>query len=72
MIELIPAIDIINGQCVRLTQGDYDAKTVYSTDPTEVAVGFERMGMKRLHVVDLDIKCQSVQSYRSVFSRRKS
>ena len=54
MIELIPAIDIINGQCVRLTQGDYDAKTVYSTDPPEVAVGFERMGMKRLHVVDLD------------------
>lgn len=54
MIELIPAIDIIHGQCVRLTQGDYDAKTVYSTDPTEVAVGFERMGMKRLHVVDLD------------------
>ena len=54
MIELIPAIDIINGQCVRLTQGDYDAKTVYSADPTEVAVAFERMGLKRLHVVDLD------------------
>ena len=54
MIELIPAIDIINGQCVRLTQGDYDAKTVYSSDPTEVAVAFEQMGLKRLHVVDLD------------------
>lgn len=54
MIELIPAIDIINGQCVRLRQGDYDAKTVYSTDPTEVAVDFERMGLKRLHIVDLD------------------
>ena len=54
MIELIPAIDIINGQCVRLTQGDYDAKTVYSANPTEVAVAFERMGLKRLHVVDLD------------------
>lgn len=54
MIELIPAIDIINGQCVRLRQGDYDAKTVYSSDPIEVAVGFERMGLRRLHIVDLD------------------
>jgi len=54
MIELIPAIDIIGGQCVRLTQGDYNAKTVYSTNPTEVAIAFEQMGMKRLHVVDLD------------------
>lgn len=54
MIELIPAIDIIDGQCVRLTKGDYDAKTVYSSDPTEVAAEFERLGFTRLHVVDLD------------------
>ena len=54
MIELIPAIDIIDGQCVRLTQGDYNAKTVYSSDPVEVASEFDRIGFKRLHVVDLD------------------
>ena len=54
MIELIPAIDIIDGQCVRLTKGDYEAKTVYSRNPVEVAVNFERMGFRRLHVVDLD------------------
>lgn len=54
MIELIPAIDIINGQCVRLTKGDYDQKTVYRDSPAEVAKEFESFGFKRLHVVDLD------------------
>ena len=54
MIELIPAIDIIDGQCVRLTKGDYDQKTVYRDSPVEVAKGFEALGFKRLHVVDLD------------------
>lgn len=53
-IELIPAIDIIGGQCVRLTKGDYAQKTVYSSDPVEVARHFEQMGFRRLHVVDLD------------------
>ena len=53
MIELIPAIDIINGQCVRLTKGDYDQKTVYG-EPLDMALEFERIGYKRLHVVDLD------------------
>ena len=53
MIELIPAIDIINGQCVRLTKGDYDQKTVYGK-PLDMALEFERIGYKRLHVVDLD------------------
>ena len=53
MIELIPAIDIINGQCVRLTKGDYDQKTVYG-EPLDMACEFERIGFKRLHVVDLD------------------
>ena len=54
MIELIPAIDIIGGQCVRLTKGDYEAKTVYSTNPADIARQFESLGFKRLHVVDLD------------------
>lgn len=54
MIEIIPAIDICNGQCVRLKQGDYDACTIYSSDPLEVAKRFEDIGVKRLHLVDLD------------------
>ncbi len=53
MIELIPAIDIIDGQCVRLTKGDYHQKTVYG-HPLEMALEFERIGYKRLHMVDLD------------------
>ena len=53
-IELIPAIDIINGQCVRLTKGDYNQKTVYRDSPAEVAKEFEALGFERLHVVDLD------------------
>ena len=52
-IQLIPAIDIINGQCVRLTKGDYNQKTIYG-DPLDMALEFERLGFKRLHVVDLD------------------
>lgn len=54
MIELIPAIDIINGQCVRLTKGNYDQKTVYRDSPAEVAREYEAIGFQRLHVVDLD------------------
>lgn len=53
-IEIIPAIDIIEGKCVRLTRGDYSTKKVYGEDPVEVAMEFERMGIRRLHVVDLD------------------
>ncbi len=53
MIELIPAIDIIDGKCVRLTNGDYNTKKVYG-DPVEMAVRFEQKGFTRLHVVDLD------------------
>ena len=52
-IELIPAIDIIDGKCVRLTKGDYDQKTVYG-EPLDMALEFEHIGFKRLHVVDLD------------------
>ena len=53
MIELIPAIDIIDGKCVRLTNGDYAQKTIYG-NPVEMAREFERIGFHRLHVVDLD------------------
>ncbi|MDE5709996.1 1-(5-phosphoribosyl)-5-[(5-phosphoribosylamino)methylideneamino]imidazole-4-carboxamide isomerase [Bacteroides sp.] len=54
MIELIPAIDIIDGKCVRLSQGDYDSKKVYNENPVEVAKELEGCGIRRLHVVDLD------------------
>lgn len=54
MIELIPAIDIIGGECVRLTKGDYSMKKVYNADPIKVAMEFEKLGFKRLHMVDLD------------------
>lgn len=54
MIEIVPAIDIIDGKLVRLTKGDYNAMTEYSLDPLEVAKQFEGIGLKRLHVVDLD------------------
>ena len=53
-IELIPAIDLIDGKCVRLQKGDYHAKTVYNDDPVAQTREFERLGLKRLHVVDLD------------------
>lgn len=53
-IELIPAIDIIEGKCVRLTQGDYTRKKVYNEDPITQAQEFEQLGFKRLHLVDLD------------------
>ncbi|KPJ64962.1 1-(5-phosphoribosyl)-5-[(5-phosphoribosylamino)methylideneamino] imidazole-4-carboxamide isomerase [candidate division WOR-1 bacterium DG_54_3] len=54
MFEVIPAIDILNGKCVRLKQGRYDAETVYSKDPVEMAKKWESEGAKRLHLVDLD------------------
>ena len=54
MIELVPAIDIIDGKCVRLSQGDYNTQKVYNENPLEVAKEFEASGIRRLHVVDLD------------------
>jgi phosphoribosylformimino-5-aminoimidazole carboxamide ribotide isomerase len=51
---IIPAIDIIDGKCVRLTKGDYDQKKIYSDNPVEVAKEFEAAGIQRLHIVDLD------------------
>src|SRR6201991_5192630 len=53
-MEIIPAIDIIDGKCVRLTQGDYAQKKVYNEHPLEVAMAFEDAGLQRLHLVDLD------------------
>jgi len=53
-VEIIPAIDIIDGKCVRLTQGDYQQKKIYNEHPLEVAKQFEAVGLNRLHLVDLD------------------
>lgn len=54
MIEIIPAIDLIDGKCVRLSQGDYAQKTIYNENPLEVAKMFADAGIRRLHLVDLD------------------
>jgi len=54
MIEIIPAIDIIDGKCVRLSQGNYDTKKIYNESPVEVAKEYEANGVRRLHMVDLD------------------
>lgn len=65
MIEIIPAIDIIDGKCVRLVQGDYEKKTVYNEDPLEVAKMFEAHGIRRLHLVDLDgAKAHHIVNYK--------
>ena len=53
-MEIIPAIDVIDGKCVRLSKGDYDTKKIYNEDPLEVALQFADWGLRRLHVVDLD------------------
>ena len=53
-MEIIPAIDIIDGKCVRLTQGDYTQKKIYNENPLDVAKSFEDIGVRRLHLVDLD------------------
>jgi len=54
MIRILPAIDIIDGKCVRLTKGDYDTKTVYDTEPLEMAKQYEDCGISQIHIVDLD------------------
>ncbi|HDR52206.1 MAG TPA: 1-(5-phosphoribosyl)-5-[(5-phosphoribosylamino)methylideneamino]imidazole-4-carboxamide isomerase, partial [Mariniphaga anaerophila] len=64
-IEIIPAIDIIGGKCVRLSQGDYERKTVYNENPLEVARMFEDAGISRLHLVDLDgAKAKHIVNYK--------
>ncbi len=63
-MRIIPAIDIINGHCVRLTKGDYSTKKVYNENPLEVAKMFEGVGIEHLHVVDLDgAKAQNIINY---------
>jgi phosphoribosylformimino-5-aminoimidazole carboxamide ribotide isomerase len=64
-MEIIPAIDIIEGKCVRLTQGDYSQKKIYNEHPLEVAKQFEGAGLRRLHLVDLDgAKQKSVKNWK--------
>ncbi len=67
MIEIIPAIDILDGKCVRLTQGDYETKKVYNEDPVEVAKMMEAHGIRRLHTVDLDgARSQHIVNYKTI------
>ncbi len=64
-ITIIPAIDLIDSKCVRLSQGDYEQKTIYNENPLEVAKMFEDAGIKRLHLVDLDgAKAQHIINYK--------
>lgn len=64
-MHIIPAIDIIDGKCVRLTQGDYEQKKVYNEDPLEVAKAYEDHGLQRLHLVDLDgAKAKRIINYK--------
>ena len=64
-MRIIPAIDIIEGKCVRLTKGDYNSKKVYNENPLEVAKEFEDSGIQYLHVVDLDgAKASHIVNYK--------
>src|SRR5215471_13019184 len=75
MIEIIPAIDVIEGKCVRLSQGDYDTKKIYNESPVDVAKEFEAAGIRRLHIVDLDgakqRKIVNLKTLEAVASRTK-
>ncbi|MBR4366451.1 MAG: 1-(5-phosphoribosyl)-5-[Bacteroidaceae bacterium] len=72
-IELIPAIDIIEGKCVRLTQGDYNSKKIYNENPVEIAREFADYGIRRLHIVDLDgAKSQHVVNHKVVEQIRQA
>jgi phosphoribosylformimino-5-aminoimidazole carboxamide ribotide isomerase len=63
-MKIIPAIDIIEGQCVRLTKGDYNQKKIYSNNPLDVAKSFEDAGIEKLHLVDLDgAKAKHIVNY---------
>ncbi|MDO4213419.1 MAG: 1-(5-phosphoribosyl)-5-[(5-phosphoribosylamino)methylideneamino]imidazole-4-carboxamide isomerase [Bacteroidales bacterium] len=73
MIQIIPAIDIIDGRCVRLTKGDYSLKTVYDGAPEDVALSYADCGVRRIHIVDLDgakLSCpQNLRSLERIASR---
>lgn len=72
MIKIIPAIDIIDGKCVRLTKGDYTQKIIYNENPVEVAKEFEAIGIQYLHVVDLDgAKAKQIINWRVLESISK-
>jgi phosphoribosylformimino-5-aminoimidazole carboxamide ribotide isomerase len=62
MIQILPAIDIINGRCVRLTKGDYSSEKVYHEDPLTIAKNFEAVGSEWIHIVDLDAAKSSEKS----------
>ena len=51
-MKIIPAIDVLNGKCVRLKQGDFNLQTIYNEDPVEVAIEFDRLGFDLIHLVD--------------------
>ncbi len=69
MIEIIPAMDLIGGKCVRLTQGDFSRETAYADDPLETAKRFEAAGLSRLHMVDLDGARSGAPANLNVLSR---
>lgn len=67
MIQVIPAIDIIDGKCVRLTRGDYDSSRVYGDNPVDIARRFSDAGCRQLHVVDLDgARSSHIVNYRTL------
>lgn len=71
-MQIIPAIDLIDGKCVRLTEGNYNLKTIYNENPLEVAQLFEDSGIKRLHLVDLDgAKAGKIVNYKVLESLAK-
>ena len=69
MIELIPAIDLIGGKCVRLSQGEFESKKVYDEDPAEVAARFADCGIRRIHLVDLEGAKQAAPANLAVLER---
>ena len=71
MIELIPAIDIMNGRCVRLSRGDYSCRKVYDENPLEVAKAVQDNGLNRLHLVDLD-KTKNKQNKKKKTQKKKT
>ena len=72
-MEIIPAIDIIDGKCVRLEKGDFEKKIIYHDDPVEVAKSFEAKGITRLHIVDLDgARGQSLKNVKTLENISKS
>ncbi|MCR5571644.1 MAG: 1-(5-phosphoribosyl)-5-[(5-phosphoribosylamino)methylideneamino]imidazole-4-carboxamide isomerase [Bacteroidales bacterium] len=72
MIELIPAIDLIGGKCVRLSKGDFESKKEYDEDPAEVAARFADCGIRRIHLVDLEGAKQAAPANLSVLERIRS